>query len=43
MPLQRLAKLPAAEREQWRKFWAQVRALRDQTAPVKKPAKLPGR
>jgi serine/threonine protein kinase len=26
-----LAKLPADERDQWRKFWSEVRALRDQT------------
>jgi tetratricopeptide (TPR) repeat protein/serine/threonine protein kinase len=28
-----LAKLPAAERPEWEKLWAEVRALRDQTAP----------
>jgi tetratricopeptide (TPR) repeat protein len=30
-----LAKLPADERDQWRKFWSEVRALRDRTAPPK--------
>jgi hypothetical protein len=34
-----LAKLPAGEREQWRKFWSDVRSLRDRTALAKKPAK----
>jgi tetratricopeptide (TPR) repeat protein len=28
-----LAKLPADEREQWQKFWSEVRSLRDRTAP----------
>ena len=30
-----LAKLPGDEREQWRKLWADVRFLRDHTAPAK--------
>lgn len=30
-----LAKLPADEREQWRKLWSEVRSLRDRTAPHK--------
>ena len=30
-----LAKLPADEREQWRKLWREVRSLRDRTAPRK--------
>jgi len=30
-----LAKLPADEREQWRKLWGEVRTLRDRTAPFK--------
>jgi hypothetical protein len=28
-----LAELPAEEREQWRRFWGEVRSLRDRTAP----------
>jgi hypothetical protein len=28
-----LAKLPADEREQWQRFWKEVRSLRDETAP----------
>ena len=35
-----LAKLPADEREKWRKLWEQVRSLRDRTAPPKR-APLP--
>jgi len=30
-----LNKLPADEREQWRKLWGEVRSLRDRTAPSK--------
>jgi hypothetical protein len=35
-----LDKLPADEREQWRKLWADVRSVRDRTAPLK-PTPLP--
>jgi len=35
-----LAKLPAEEREQWRKLWNEVRSLRDWTTPGK-PAMFP--
>jgi hypothetical protein len=32
---QALGKLPAGEREQWRKLWSEVRSLRDRAAPRK--------
>jgi hypothetical protein len=38
-----LAKLPADEQGRWRKLWAEVRSLRDRTAPRKTAAPLIGK